>query len=420
MSLLEELRWRGLIYDIANEDELEKRLEEKPITLYCGFDPTAESMHIGSLLPIVTLMRFLKAGHRVIVLVGGGTGLIGDPSGKKSARTMNDMETVKQWSDAFRKQFSRFFAFDNKTCFLKDNYEWLGEMKAIDMWRNYGQHFNINIMMAKESVKSRLDSGLTYLEFSYMVMQSIDFLHMYLDKKLRCEMQIGGQDQWGNITAGIDLIRKIAGPEAQVFGLTVPLITKSDGTKFGKTESGTVWLDENLTTSYELYQFLINTADADVIKFLKYYTFLDKEEIGRLEEKVKTEPHLREAQRALAREVLLLVHGEEAYLQAVKVSESLFSGNIKDLSVDDIAMGFKDVPSVTVGGDINIVEALVAVKAASSKRAAREFIANGAVSVNGDIIKDIDYVVTADKAFGSAFSVIRRGKKNYFLIKHQK
>lgn len=420
MSLLEELRWRGLIYDIANEDELEKRLEEKPITLYCGFDPTAESMHIGSLLPIVTLMRFLKAGHRVIVLVGGGTGLIGDPSGKKSARTMNDMETVKQWSDAFRKQFSRFFAFDNKTCFLKDNYEWLGEMKAIDMWRNYGQHFNINIMMAKESVKSRLDSGLTYLEFSYMVMQSIDFLHMYLDKKLRCEMQIGGQDQWGNITAGIDLIRKIAGPEAQVFGLTVPLITKSDGTKFGKTESGTVWLDENLTTSYELYQFLINTADADVIKFLKYYTFLGKEEIGRLEEKVKTEPHLREAQRALAREVLLLVHGEEAYLQAVKVSESLFSGNIKDLSVDDIAMGFKDVPSVTVGGDINIVEALVAVKAASSKRAAREFIANGAVSVNGDIIKDIDYVVTADKAFGSAFSVIRRGKKNYFLIKHQK
>ncbi len=420
MSLLEELRWRGLIHDIANEDELEKRLEEKPITLYCGFDPTAESMHIGSLLPIVTLMRFLKAGHRVIVLVGGGTGLIGDPSGKKSARTMNDMETVKQWSDAFRKQFSRFFAFDNKTCFLKDNYEWLGEMKAIDMWRDYGQHFNINIMMAKESVKSRLDSGLTYLEFSYMVMQSIDFLHMYLDKKLRCEMQIGGQDQWGNITAGIDLIRKIAGPEAQVFGLTVPLITKSDGTKFGKTESGTVWLDENLTTSYELYQFLINTADADVIKFLKYYTFLDKEEIGRLEEKVKTEPHLREAQRALAREVLLLVHGEEAYLQAVKVSESLFSGNIKDLSVDDIAMGFKDVPSVTVGGDINIVEALVAVKAASSKRAAREFIANGAVSVNGDIIKDIDYVVTADKAFGSAFSVIRRGKKNYFLIKHQK
>lgn len=411
MSLLEELRWRGLIYDIANEDELEKRLEEKPITLYCGFDPTAESMHIGSLLPIVTLMRFLKAGHRVIVLVGGGTGLIGDPSGKKSARTMNDMETVKQWSDAFRKQFSRFFAFDNKTCFLKDNYEWLGEMKAIDMWRDYGQHFNINIMMAKESVKSRLDSGLTYLEFSYMVMQSIDFLHMYLDKKLRCEMQIGGQDQWGNITAGIDLIRKIAGPEAQVFGLTVPLITKSDGTKFGKTESGTVWLDENLTTSYELYQFLINTADADVIKFLKYYTFLGKEEIGRLEEKVKTEPHLREAQRALAREVLLLVHGEEAYLQAVKVSESLFSGNIKDLSVDDIAMGFKDVPSVTVGGDINIVEALVAVKAASSKRAAREFIANGAVSVNGDIIKDIDYVVTADKAFGSAFSVIRRGKK---------
>ncbi|HHZ18634.1 MAG TPA: tyrosine--tRNA ligase [Acholeplasmataceae bacterium] len=420
MTLLEELKWRGLIYDIINEEELAKRLAEKPVTLYCGFDPTAESMHIGSLLPIVTLLRFLKAGHRVIVLIGGGTGLIGDPSGKKSARTMNDVETVRQWVDAFRKQFSRFFNFDNKTCFLKNNYEWLGEMKAIDMWRDYGQHFNINIMLAKESVKSRLETGLTYLEFSYMVMQSIDFLHMYLDPELHCELQIGGQDQWGNITAGIDLIRKIAGPQAQAFGLTVPLITKSDGTKFGKTESGTVWLDENLTTPYELYQFLINTADADVIRFLKYYTFLSKEEIENLAEKVQTEPHLREAQRALAREVMLLVHGEEAYKQAVRVSESLFSGNIKSLDVKDIAMGFKDVPSVAVNGDINIVEALVAVNAASSKRAAREFIANGAVSVNGDIVRDIDYVVKADEAFGSIYSVIRRGKKNYFLIRHQK
>ncbi|MDD4388710.1 MAG: tyrosine--tRNA ligase, partial [Bacilli bacterium] len=377
MSLLEELKWRGLIYDIINEEELEKRLKEKPITLYCGFDPTAESMHIGSLLPMVTLMRFLKQGHRIIILIGGGTGLIGDPSGKKSARTMNEAETVQQWAEAFKKQFSRFFSFDNKTCILKNNYEWLSQLKAIDMWRDYGQHFSINMMLAKEAIKSRLESGITYLEFSYMIMQSIDFLNMYLDDNLCCEMQIGGQDQWGNITAGLDLIRKTVGPEARVFGLTIPLITKNDGTKFGKTESGTVWLDKNITTPYEMYQFLINTTDDDVIRFLKYYTFLSKEEIDGLEERVQTKPHLREAQKALAREIMLMVHGEAAYCQAVKVSESLFNGDIKNLSADDISVGFKDVPSITTKEDINIVEALVTVNAASRRRAAREFINNG-------------------------------------------
>jgi len=420
MSLLEELKWRGLIYDIVNEEELEKRLEEKPITLYCGFDPTAESMHIGSLLPMVTLMRFLKAGHRVIILVGGGTGLIGDPSGKKSERTMNRVEIVNSWVEALKKQFSRFFNIDDKTCFLINNFEWLGSLKAIDMWRDYGKHFSVNTMLAKDSIKSRLDTGITYLEFSYMIMQSVDFLNMYLDKNLRCEMQIGGQDQWGNITAGIDLIRKVAGPEANVYGLTIPLITKSDGTKFGKTETGTVWLDRNITTPYEMYQFLINTADNDVIKFLKYYTFLSKKDINNLEQKVKTEPHLREAQKVLAREILLMVHGEAAYKQAVKVSESLFSGNIKNLSAVDIAVGFKDVPSLEICNNINIVDALVAVNAATSKRAGREFISNGAICVNGEVIKDINYNINSDEAIEKIFTIIRRGKKNYFLIKHIK
>lgn len=418
MNLLQELKWRGLIYDIINEEELEKRLLEKPITLYCGFDPTADSLHIGSLLPIVTLLRFHKAGHRVIALTGGGTGMIGDPSGKRAERSMNEVETVHQWTNLFKIQLSRFINFDNKTAFCVDNYDWLGSMKAIDMWRDYGKHFNVNIMLGKESVKSRLDTGLTYLEFSYMIMQSIDFLKMYQDQDLRCEMQIGGQDQWGNITLGMDLIRKIEGPDAKVFGLTMPLITKNDGTKFGKTESGAVWLDENKTSPYEMYQFFVNTADADVIKFLKYYTFLSVEEITALEKQVQEEPHLRAAQKALAKEVVTLVHGEAAYLQAKKVSEALFSGNIKELSATDISVGFKDVPSTVIKEDINIVDALITINAASSKREAREFIKNGAVSVNGDIVRDLDFIIIKANAFDEQFTVVRRGKKNYYLIKH--
>lgn len=418
MNLLQELKWRGLIYDIINEEELEKRLMEKPITLYCGFDPTADSLHIGSLLPIVTLLRFHKAGHRVIALTGGGTGMIGDPSGKRTERSMNEVEIVHKWTNLFKIQLSRFINFDNKTAFCVDNYDWLGSMKAIDMWRDYGKHFNVNIMLGKEAVKSRLDTGLTYLEFSYMIMQSIDFLKMYQDKDLHCEMQIGGQDQWGNITLGMDLIRKIEGPDAKVFGLTMPLITKSDGTKFGKTESGAVWLDENKTSPYEMYQFFVNTADADVIKFLKYYTFLSVEEITALEKQVQEEPHLRAAQKALAKEVVTLVHGEEAYLQAKKVSEALFSGNIKELNAKDISVGFKDVPSTEIKEDINIIDALITIKAASSKREAREFINNGAVSINGDIVKDLEFVIVKANAFDQQFTVVRRGKKNYYLIKH--
>jgi tyrosyl-tRNA synthetase len=418
MNLLQELRWRGLIYDSINEEELEKRMAEGPITLYCGFDPTADSLHIGSLVPIITLMRFHKAGHRIICLTGSGTGLVGDPSGKKTERTMNDMETVLSWGELFKKQFARFITFDNKTAFLIDNYEWLGPMKALEMWREYGRHFNINIMLSKETVKSRLDTGLTYLEFSYMVMQSIDFLKMHQDPILRCDMQIGGQDQWGNITAGMDLIRKIEGPEAKVFGLTMPLILKSDGSKFGKTEMGAIWLDENKTTPYEMYQFFVNTADSDVIPFLKYYTFLSKEEIESLENEMKTAPHLRTAQKALAREVVTLVHGEEAFKQALRITNTLFSGNIKDLNSKDIGIGFKDVPSLEVKEDINIVDALANVRAAVSKREAREFVKNGAVSINGDIIKDIEYILSKGNAIDEQFTVIRRGKKNYFLIKH--
>lgn len=417
MNILDELKWRGLIYDIINEEELHERLKN-PITLYCGFDPTADSMHIGSLLPIVTLLRFHKAGHRVIALTGAATGLIGDPSGKKTERQMNPVDTVKAWGKRFDAQFARFIPFDGKTAFSVNNYQWLGELKAIDMWRDYGKHFNLNYMLAKESVKSRIDNGLSYLEFSYMIMQSIDFLKMYQDKTLHCEMQIGGQDQWGNITAGMELIRKIEGPEAVVFGLTLPLITKSDGTKFGKTESGAVWLDAEKTSPYEMYQFFINTSDADVIRFLKYYTFLSQDQIAKLEEQVKTAPHLREAQKVLAEEVVRLVHHEEGLQKAIKLTEALFQGAIQELNIDDIHVCFKDFPSLEVTTDMGLIDILVAVKAASSKREAREFIQNGAVSINGIVEKDLNFIVSQSNAIGQTFTVIRRGKKNYYLIKH--
>ncbi|MFA6627184.1 MAG: tyrosine--tRNA ligase [Bacilli bacterium] len=418
MNILDELRWRGLIYDIINEEELHERLKN-PITLYCGFDPTADSMHIGSLLPIITLMRFHRAGHRVIALTGSATGLIGDPSGKKTQRQMNPVEIVAEWSSRFDKQFARFLPFDGKTAFSVNNYSWLGNMGAIEMWRDYGKHFNLNYMLAKESVKSRLESGLSYLEFSYMIMQSIDFLKMYQDKNLHCEMQIGGQDQWGNITAGMELIRKVEGSETTVFGLTLPLITKSDGTKFGKTESGAIWLDEEKTSPYEMYQFFINTADSDVIQFLKYYTFLNQEDITYLEEQVRIAPHLREAQKVLASEVVRLVHKEEGLEKAVTLTEALFKGDIQKLNIDDIRMCFKDVASMETSEDLGLVNALILVKAASSKREARQFIQNGAVSVNGNVEKDLDFIVSSANAIGGEISVIRRGKKNYYLLKHQ-
>ncbi len=418
MNILDELKWRGLVYDIINEEDLRKRLEEGPMTLYCGFDPTADSLHIGSLLPIVTLMRFHKAGHRVIALTGGGTGLIGDPSGKKNERQMNPIDTVHKWCALFKSQLGRFINFDNQTAFCVDNYEWLSKLSAIEMWRDFGRHFGINYMLSKECVRSRLENGLTYLEFSYMIMQSIDFLKMHQNPELKCDMQIGGQDQWGNITAGMELIRKIEGNEAKVFGLTMPLITKSDGTKFGKTESGAVWLDSNKTTPYQMYQFFINTADADVVRFLKYYTFLTEEEIKVLEKKTLEEPHLREAQKVLAKEILTLVHGEAAYEQAVQISNALFSGKVGDLSAEQINNGFRDVPSIALDAEQLLIDVLVNCGGAQSKREARTFITSGAVSVNGEVIKDLEFVVRQENAIENKFTIVRRGKKNYYLIKH--
>jgi tyrosyl-tRNA synthetase len=418
MDLLQELEWRGLINQVTDEEGLRQLLSEEKVTLYCGFDPTADSLHIGSLLPILTLRRFQLAGHRPIALVGGATGLIGDPSGKKSERTLNAKETVQQWSDRIKEQLSRFLDFDAKDnpAKIANNYDWIGSLDVITFLRDVGKNFGLNYMLAKESVQSRIETGISFTEFSYMILQAFDFLQLYQTEN--CRLQIGGSDQWGNITAGLELIRKTEG-EAKAFGLTIPLVTKADGTKFGKTESGTIWLDKEKTSPYEFYQFWINTDDRDVIKYLKYFTFLSKDEIEELERKLQEAPEQRAAQKALAEEMTKLVHGEDALKQAIRISEALFSGSVSELTAEEIEQGFKDVPSFEYEGEeVPLVELLVMAKIVPSKRQAREDIANGAIYVNGERVQDINAVITKENRIEGRFTIIRRGKKKYYLIRY--
>lgn len=418
MNILEDLEFRGLINQVSDREELQKKLEEGPITLYCGFDPTADSFHVGSLVPILTLRRFQEAGHRVIALVGGGTGLIGDPSFKAQERQLNSEEIVQDWSEKLKNQLSGMLKFEgDNPVKMVNNFDWLGRLNLIPFMRDVGKHLTVNYMMAKESMKTRLETGLSFTEFTYMLLQAYDFLNLY--EKENCRLQIGGSDQWGNITAGLELIRR-EGKEDPAFALTVPLVTKSDGTKFGKTESGAIWLDAGKTTPYELYQFFLNTSDADVVKFLKYFTFLSHDEIYRLEDKVKNEPEKREAQRTLAAEVTKLVHSEEALNQAIRISEALFGGDISQLSAEEIKQGFKDVPSHTMETkeDIGLVDLLVVAGISSSKRQAREDIQNGAIYINGERTQDLKRIIGEMDRVEGQFVVIRRGKKKYFLIKY--
>jgi tyrosyl-tRNA synthetase len=419
MDLLKELEWRGLINQVTDEEGLQKLLSEEKITLYSGFDPTADSLHIGHLLPILTLRRFQLAGHHPIALVGGATGLIGDPSGKKSERTLNEKEVVQQWSEKIKEQLSRFLDFETteNPAKIANNYDWIGQLDVISFLRDVGKNFGINYMLAKESVQSRIETGISFTEFSYMILQSLDFLKLYQNEN--CKLQIGGSDQWGNITAGLELIRKTE-EEAKAFGLTIPLVTKADGTKFGKTEGGAVWLDKEKTSPYEFYQFWINTDDRDVVKYLKYFTFLSKEEIEQLEKELQEAPEKRTAQKALAEEVTKLVHGEEALKQAIKISEALFSGSISDLTADEIKQGFKDVPSFEFEGEeVALVELLVMSKIVPSKRQAREDVSNGAIYINGERVQDVTKVLTKEDRIEGQFTVIRRGKKKYYLIKYK-
>lgn len=419
MDLLKDLEYRGLINQVTDLEGLTKKLEEGPITLYCGFDPTADSLHIGHLLTVLTLRRFQLAGNKPLPLVGGATGLIGDPSGKKAERTLNEKEIVVQFSDHIKAQLSRFLDFEGEnSAKIVNNYDWIGSLDVISFLRDVGKNFSLNYMLAKDSVETRIQSGISFTEFSYMILQSYDFLKLY--EKENCRLQIGGSDQWGNITAGLELIRKSSNDEgSKAFGFTIPLVTKSDGTKFGKTEGGAIWLDEEKTSPYELYQFLINTDDHDVVKFLKYFTFLDHQEIDALALEVKTEPENRSAQRTLAEEVTKLVHGEAALKQAIRISEALFSGELAKLTAIEIKQGFKDVPSYQcIDKEIGLLDLIVAAQISSSKRQGREDIQNGAVYVNGQRTTDLEKVITKDERIEDQFTIIRRGKKKYFLIKY--
>ncbi|RWZ59758.1 tyrosine--tRNA ligase [Halobacillus fulvus] len=422
MDVLKDLRDRGLVNQMTDEEGLQKHLSEKQVTLYCGFDPTADSLHIGHLLPVLMLKRFQQAGHRPIALVGGGTGMIGDPSGRSTERQLNSADVVKQYSERIKEQLAKILNFDEgeNAAVARNNYEWLSEMSIIDLLRDTGKHFGINYMLAKDSVESRIENGISFTEFSYMILQSLDFQKLY--EKENCTLQIGGSDQWGNITAGLELLRRTAAGEKEVeaYGLTVPLITKADGSKFGKTAGGAIWLDPEKTTPYEFYQFWINVDDRDVVKFLKYFTFLSMEEIAELEKEVETQPEKRVAQRRLAEEMTKLVHDEEALKQAERITEALFSGDIKSLSGSEIEQGFKDVPAYTSeDNEPQLLQLLVDAGISSSKRQAREDIGNGAIYINGERNQDMKHTIAESDRIEDRFTIIRRGKKKYFLIRYE-
>ncbi len=417
LNIIDELEWRDAINQQTDAEGLRELTNTKAISLYCGVDPTGDSMHIGHLIPFMMLKRFQLAGHRPVILIGGATGTIGDPSGRQSERSLQTMEQVQENVDALTAQMKRLFVTDgDNQVRMVNNYDWTKNINVIEFLRDYGKNFSINTMLAKDVVSSRLDSGISFTEFSYQILQSIDYLHLYQHEDV--QLQIGGSDQWGNITSGLDLIRKKEGSEAKVFGLTIPLMLKSDGTKFGKTAGGAVWLDPKKTTPYEFYQFWANTDDRDVVKYLKYFTFLSKTEIEALAEKVQTEPHKREAQKALAEEMTRFVHGEELLEQAKRITAALFSGDIRSLTADEIEEGFKEMPTYTAAAESkNIVEWLVDLGVEPSKRQAREDITKGAISINGERVSELEVEITADHAIGGRFIIIRKGKKNYSLVK---
>ena len=410
MNLFEELKWRGLIHNVTDEAVIDK-LNNESLTFYLGTDPTGDSLHVGHLLVFIFAKRLEEHGHKPIFLIGGATGSIGDPK-PNAERKLLTREQIDYNASCLHKQVETLFK-----CKLVNNYDWTYNIDILTFLRKYGKFFNVNYMINKDTVKSRLDSGISYTEFSYQILQALDFEHLFATEN--CVMQVGGQDQWGNITSGLELIRKIHGADASAYGVTVPLFTKSDGTKFGKTEGGAIWIDPLKTSPYAFYQFWINTPDNDVIRELKQFTFLNKEEIEALEESFNKEPHLRAAQKALAKEMTTMIHGEEAYLQAVKMSEALFSGKISDLTKEEIEILFEGLPRVEMTEDTLLIDSLVSLKAASSKREARDFINGGGVLVNGVQQKSLEFVISKENAIGNTYTVIRRGKKNYYLIEHK-
>ena len=406
MTVFEDLKWRGLIKDISSP-ELEEKLNKGGMSFYIGTDPTADSLHVGHLSSFLISKRLKEAGHHPYLLIGGATGMIGDPRPTKE-RAMISKEQVDKNIAGLKSQVEKLFGFD-----VVNNYDWTKNINVLDFLRDYGKYFNINYMLDKDIIRRRLDSGITYAEFSYMLLQALDFKYLHEHKNVN--LQCAGSDQWGNITAGIDLIRKTTGDE--VYGFTMPLVTDSQGNKFGKSEGNALWLDKEKTSSYELYQFFVNVEDSMVIDYLKIYTFLSKEEIEELDKKNKAHPELREAHKALAREIITFLHGKEEYEKAVDLANHLFNNKFNDLSKKDIEILFKgqEVKDVEVG--INMVDLLVNMDVAKSKREAREFIEAGAISINGEKITDIEKTIKTEMFIENTYIIVRRGKKNYYIGK---
>ena len=405
MKLFDELKWRGLIKDVAGSD-IEGKINNGGLTFYLGTDPTADSLHIGHLSSLLTAKRLQLGGHHPIILVGGATGMIGDPR-PTTERAMITKEEVKKNFDSLKKQIETLFGFE-----IVNNYDWDKDINFIDFLRDYGKFFNVNYMINKDIIRRRLETGITYTEFSYMIMQALDFLWLYENKG--CTLQAAGSDQWGNITAGIDLIRKKTGEE--VYGFTMPLVLTKDGKKIGKSEGNAVWLDKTKTSSYEVYQYFLNSDDEMVIDYLKIYTFLTKEEIEEIEKKHKECPEKRLAQKTLAKEIVSFLHGKEEADKAIKISEALFGGSVSNLSKDEILIGFKGVPTFDAKEN-NIIDFLVSSSIASSKREAREFVSSGSITINDNKITDEEFMVTSSIAIDNEILVVRRGKKKYFICK---
>ncbi len=422
MSILEELKWRGLIADCTDVPELAKKVST-PLTLYCGFDPTADSLHVGNLVPLLALRRFQALGHHPIAVAGGATGSIGDPSGKTQERQLLTKQVLERNIASVKEQLKRLLDFETKTnpARLVDNASWTANVSFLDFLRDVGKHFSVNQMVAKESVRARMEDrevGISYTEFSYMLLQAFDFLVLY--EKHGCELQIGGSDQWGNITAGIDLIRKKLGKTA--YGLTLPLITNADGTKFGKTEAGAVWLDPKRTSVYKFYQFWVNTDDRDVIRYLKYFTFLPKAEIEALEKKHMENPGTREAHKALARAATDLIHGPAATMEAIRASEILFGGDLKGLAESTFNEIVGEVPTKELekakldGAGLPLVELLILSGLCSSKGQARKDVEGGGVNLNNVRESSFQHAITSNDLLFGKHILLRKGKKNYVVV----
>ncbi|HEL1004211.1 TPA: tyrosine--tRNA ligase [Streptococcus equi subsp. zooepidemicus] len=416
MNIFEELKARGLVFQTTDEKALVKALTEGQVSYYTGYDPTADSLHLGHLVAILTSRRLQLAGHKPYALVGGATGLIGDPSFKDAERILQTKETVLDWSQKIKEQLSCFLDFDNgeNKAELVNNYDWFSQISFIDFLRDVGKHFTVNYMMSKDSVKKRIETGISYTEFAYQVMQGYDFYE--LNAKHNVTLQIGGSDQWGNMTAGTELLRKKADKTGHV--MTVPLITDATGKKFGKSEGNAIWLDAKKTSPYEMYQFWLNVMDDDAVRFLKIFTFLSLDEIAAIEEQFNAARHERLAQKTLAREVVTLVHGEAAYQQALNITEQLFAGAIKNLSAAELKQGLSNVPNYQVQAEdsLNIVDMLVTAGISPSKRQAREDLQNGAIYLNGERLQNLDYSLSTADRIDNQLTVIRRGKKKYAVL----